>query len=89
MMRMIDKDSKTQLSTFSDLRRAAFVCIFQACLISFHFVIAFYTSFYVAYIYYWINDNTSQFYYDLYTVLDVLKYTIYQAFVIIDTTVVT
>lgn len=85
LMQMVDSHSK--LSTYSDLRRAGFICIFQTCLISLHLVARFYTDLFSVVLVNAIIDDSFYFYMNLYNILYEFQYTIYQLFVIVDTSV--
>ena len=85
MMKMVDSNSI--YNTYNDLRRAAFVCIFQACLISLDLLVTAYLILYSDIIHYLIVPSSRLFFSDLGTILAKWRYSLFQIFVIIDTSV--
>lgn len=87
LMKMIDSHSK--LSTYSDLRRASYICVFQNLSISLHIFAAFYVTFYTKYFMYNADIAITDvwvFFTNLNVILAQFKFCIYQMFVIVDTT---
>jgi hypothetical protein len=81
MMKLVDSNSR--LSTFSDLRKAAFVCTFQSCTISLHLATTFFVSLFQIYLRFDRRIFDSLF--GLYMILAPAQFPLYQLFVIIDT----
>lgn len=81
MMKLVDNSS--QLSTFSDLRKAAFVCIFQTCLISLHLSTTFFVSLFQISLRFDIGFFNS--FFSLYMFLAPVQLPMYQLIAIIDT----
>ena len=72
MMNLIENNHK--LSTYHDLRRAAFICIFQTCLISLHLFATFYTTLYATLLMPMIPEASALFFFDFYMISDQIKY---------------
>lgn len=80
MMELVGNDSN--FNTYNDLRRAAFVCIFQTCLISLHLASTFYTQLFSSSLCW--NDHLFDLLFVSFMILSPLQYPLYQLFIIID-----
>lgn len=86
MMNLVGHESR--FDTFNDLRKAAFICIFQTCIISLFLITTFYLHLYSNVIDPLIDEESmSMTMWDIFIILTELQYSIYQLFAIIDTLV--
>lgn len=81
MMKLVSHN--TELSTLDDLRRAAFLCVFQACFYTIYMISILYYRFY----YLLLNNGEQDLLYLLLRVINTLGNPIYLSFVILDSLV--